>query len=226
MTRESEQSSINYVSQPALLPGHLTEVELGHEACPGWLFKFALTSKGDIRLFTMETTRDYMERHWEPDEGEDFEVMYPYPAHPTARFFRALPIGELTSFAVQTVRQTADQMLQWINAGKSSRFEDIQSQTLDILNTFPENQRPGRAGRPDIFYATLAMRYVEKLGSNTEVRDLADELFISSSQIRNLLYESRRRKLLTKPAHAGRAGGELTPKAIRILEEGDTYAKH
>jgi hypothetical protein len=80
--------------------------------------------------------------------------------------------------------------------------------------------RPGRAGREDIDYARIAERYIAHLTNATPVVVLADELKIGVSQTRNLLYEARRRGLLTA-APKGKPGGSLTRKAIKLLEGGE-----
>jgi hypothetical protein len=81
---------------------------------------------------------------------------------------------------------------------------------------FHKTPRPGRGGRDDLWYAQLAAAYVA-IGSKTRVRDLAPRLHISESQLRNLLYETRRRGLLTS-APRGKAGGSLTEKAKELLD--------
>jgi len=47
---------------------------------------------------------------------------------------------------------------------------------------------------------------------------LSEKLHLSASQVRNLLYEARRRGLLTK-ASRGSAGGTLTEKALKLLRD-------
>jgi hypothetical protein len=95
----------------------------------------------------------------------------------------------------------------------------------------PVGRRPGRAGRPDAFYARWAEAYVDRLakGSRSPIKDLAAdppfqmEGFASSTDqqaratIRAILQEARRRGLLTRPPR-GRAGGRLTPKGIEVLD--------
>jgi DNA-binding IscR family transcriptional regulator len=56
------------------------------------------------------------------------------------------------------------------------------------------------------------------------VDDLASRHNLSASQIRNLMHACRRRGMLTA-SPPGRAGGELTPRAIALLKE-DTDGKH
>jgi hypothetical protein len=76
--------------------------------------------------------------------------------------------------------------------------------------------RPGRRGRHDLDYARVAARYTAHLDSATPVADLAAELDVKPSQVRNSLYEARRRDLLTA-APKGKPGGSLTMKARRVL---------
>ncbi len=52
--------------------------------------------------------------------------------------------------------------------------------------------------------------------SSSPTMDLAREMNINPSQARDMLHEARRRKLLTK-TQRGRAGGELTEKALTVL---------
>lgn len=77
--------------------------------------------------------------------------------------------------------------------------------------------RPGRPGRPDRDYALVAARYVNLLHVMHPTKTLASELEITPTQLRNVLTEARRRDLLT-PARVGRAGGQLTAKAARLLD--------
>jgi len=90
--------------------------------------------------------------------------------------------------------------------------------SLDVdLNEFENNRRPGRRGRPDLYYAELAKQYVDLLAeSSTPTKDLAQRLNYSPSSTRDLLHQARRRGLLSSPA-TGLAGGELTEKAKRLL---------
>jgi hypothetical protein len=87
-------------------------------------------------------------------------------------------------------------------------------------------RHPGRRGRDDLFYARLAARYVSLLvaGSQAPIRDLARELRdaghdFSDEYVRQLINNARGRRDLLTEAPPGRAGGELTPKARRLLAE-------
>ncbi|MGH9895934.1 MAG: hypothetical protein ACREA0_28900 [bacterium] len=91
--------------------------------------------------------------------------------------------------------------------------------------------RPGRASRPDFYYAIWAQRYVRALnaGSSSPVADVAMRHDMKPTQVRDLLREARRRELLTsltdestrddlgRKRPPGLAGGQLTEKAIALL---------
>jgi hypothetical protein len=93
---------------------------------------------------------------------------------------------------------------------------------------FVATPRPGRAGRDPVEYARLAARYVALVNDPTVRKPLvalAAEAakrheYQSVSRLRGLLNEARHRGLLTA-APPGRAGGSLTPEAIKLLKETD-----
>lgn len=87
--------------------------------------------------------------------------------------------------------------------------------------------RPGRGGRDDLDYALWARRYVAALASHPTrpVQALIDEEadsgeFVTEGQIRARLNRARSRDLLTA-APPGQPGGELTDKAVRLLDRHD-----
>jgi hypothetical protein len=85
----------------------------------------------------------------------------------------------------------------------------------------PEGVVQATPGISDVALARLAARYVEL--SNTgrhPVTRLADERREARNTISHKLFLARNRCLLTSEG-AGRAGGVLTTKAMRLLEEGD-----
>jgi len=81
-----------------------------------------------------------------------------------------------------------------------------------------EWKRVGRAGRNDLFYAERAALYVDIVNSGEAkpLVKLAEALHLSTSQVRGILGEARKRDLLS-PAPKGRAGGWLTDKAEEML---------
>jgi hypothetical protein len=87
-----------------------------------------------------------------------------------------------------------------------------------------EVRRPGRAGRPDVFYAEWAERYVAALEvapsrpiAHMVERAAARGEFWTDKQVRAYLNRARNRGLLTSP-EPGRAGGEMTAEAVQMLK--------
>lgn len=72
----------------------------------------------------------------------------------------------------------------------------------------------------DLFIAQQAQRYVEALPHGRPIERVAKQESFSKTQVRNHMTAARARGLLTETPR-GRAGGELTPKALQILEAGN-----
>ena len=119
----------------------------------------------------------------------------------TSTLLRKVPIGRLIRLAQQGLPAEIAELpwREWVSIDPS---------------------RPGRPGRPDIDYAQMAEMYVrvrhERVPKPTE--HLAEQVYLSPSQVRNILGQARKRGLLT-PAPRGKAGGELTELAIEILKQ-------
>lgn len=127
----------------------------------------------------------------------------------TARLLRQIPLGELASMArrrpqVTYEREQSDMLVQEL------RFEREQA------------PRPGRRGRSDrYYYADLAVRYEQWIETGRPLRVLADDVYLSEPGLRTALRTARDRGMLTEAAR-GRAGGQATEKARKLLEqEGD-----
>jgi hypothetical protein len=88
-------------------------------------------------------------------------------------------------------------------------------------------RRPGRGGRSDIYYAQAAQDYVAIInkggpGARTPTKVLAQRapfarLRNSEQAARDTIHAARVRGLLTR-SQSGRAGGQLTEKAISLLK--------
>lgn len=125
----------------------------------------------------------------------------------TARLLRQVRVGDLY--------EVAQRQLEIMS-------RHTRSPAAKALADVAPSSRPGRAGRPDSYYAAWAARYAERLaaGSRSPVGDLAAEHGLSRAQVRDLVHEARVRGLLPKGAK-GRADGQLTDKARRLLADLD-----
>jgi hypothetical protein len=135
----------------------------------------------------------------------------------SARLLREIPFGE--------IERSARASLRWELAVRHHHEAPHIRATLNdggarLRDSLTRNPRPGRRGRSDASYASLAAAYVERLESRAPVADLAAAWDYSDSRVRNLLHEARRRGLLTRPA-PGKSGGQLTKKAIDLLQNNE-----
>jgi hypothetical protein len=176
---------------------------------PGWRFFVTFSPAG--RVVGFEVHADLMQPT--TIRGQEAErTLSGLPRHPaaapaiTSRFLHKLPLGEIERVAkggfmrvMSALKSTPELGERWGEA-----FKDV--------------PRPGRAGRSDRDYAELAARYVATIDdkSPAPVADLAREMSLDEMTVRHLLTAARKRGLLT-PAPPGRAGGELTDKAIQLL---------
>lgn len=94
---------------------------------------------------------------------------------------------------------------------------DVMPSVDNLAKEFRRTPRPGRRGRPDLVYAEAAAIYVASMTKPAPLQATARALGIPEARARSLLGEARRRGLLTQ-APKGRAGGELTEKARRLLD--------
>ena len=141
---------------------------------------------------------------------------------PQGRRLRRLliePSGPETPDAGITTR-----MLREIRTGPLIRALRVAERQFESLGwSEPDltvGHRVGRAGRDDRFYARWAAEYAEALTrSGHPVAEMAERHDLSASQVRNLVHACRKRGMLTA-SPSGRAGGELTARAIDLLREG------
>lgn len=80
-------------------------------------------------------------------------------------------------------------------------------------------------GITDLYLATLARVYVNLVnqGNRAPAQQIARWGGVNSATLKGHLREARKRGLLTKVE--GRAGGELTPKASRLLDGGNAHGE-
>lgn len=137
----------------------------------------------------------------------------------TAASIRRLPLGDVITAgraaiaskaarALETFQEVNQRLRVKVEPGEAIRRVAAEIQTA---------KRPGRRGRTDHELAVVAARYVELLATGPGVPRLAAEMYLSEAHVRSLLTQARARGLMTK-APPGRPGGELTEKAVRLLE--------
>ena len=180
------------------------------ERFPGWTFTVTFSPAGRPVGFAVVAHAPVDAAGW-PQAGDA-------PRHPreapgiTARWLRSLPLAEIQ----ETARKA------YIGR-RTTGPPDLLAKSLENwARIFADTPRPGRRGRDDRAYAEMAALYVAELERNPTfaVQALAERLHYARTQVRSVLTEARRRQLLTKPMTPGRAGGELTDKAKRLLQEG------
>lgn len=120
----------------------------------------------------------------------------------TASALRGLPIGRMRQLAIECVEPYGEGPMLELERQRSARRS----------NRADARKRPGRAGRSDEYYATWALRYVERMNSRSPVKDLAMDLGLKSTQVRDKLQMARKRGLLT-----GGQYSNLTEKAKGLL---------
>lgn len=219
MAHKSEQQKTSILHNGGwpsdLEKGHA--VTLVHEDLPGWRIQLVMNAAGLVESLCLETfTTRGLPGYLPPGHpwaGDVLPVETTSPLPPggvTSRLLRRLPLGEL----VAAVRKDLLSVAQYLSRQDGPDYAEV----ADNAERFA--RRPGRRGRKDRDYAEIAAAYVEILATNDRkpVETLASRTFLSPSQLRNVLYEARRRDLLTK-SPPGRPGGQLTEKCHRILEE-------
>ncbi len=206
-------------------------VALSHHAFED--VEFVLTFTGDAELagFAVLPRRDRPDGVGEQLDWrrEEKGVVGParFPAGSptiTRRLLRDVPLGALEDYGRRMIRHQAgkNKMLDAFAVmaiGFRERAGEDVTDARSRLRAWQEMPlRPGARGTPDAYYADLAAAYVELCegGSNNPNVELGNTLHLSSQTITNQVGEARRRGMLTR-AGPGRAGGELTPKAIALL---------
>lgn len=199
---------------------------------PGWEVTVVLSARGgeveELHLTPQTEARLVRQGgiRYRGADGEEhvFERRCPHCKEfieaPQRRIFApmAAPEGGLTTRLLRRVR--VGELLRTVQAEVTE--ESIQDPTRGNTTWAKKlaAPRPGRRGRPDHEYLSLVLRYLTLIdkGDATPVATLARRAHLSESQVRNLLYEARRRDLLTA-APKGRPGGRLTDKARTMLDQ-------
>lgn len=128
----------------------------------------------------------------------------------SARLLQRVPLGQLDRFAQQWMREFFEL---WNDANPPTAAHAIFPDPLDWLDLRSD---PDAGSVQDVKLARLAQRYLETLDKPTWRRILANEFGYSESSVQTMIARARKRRLLT-PVTRGQSGGQLTPKARRLL---------
>jgi hypothetical protein len=97
-------------------------------------------------------------------------------------------------------------------------------QTIEAAESaLGDPQSPGRRPRTPTLYARVAASYLRQASRNRRVYEAMHEMdypFYHQDTLRDLVKECRKQGYLTA-APKGRAGGQLTDKALRVLNRND-----
>lgn len=205
--------------------GEANEAWVEQELEGGWVAAFRiLRSKGggavvaEVRVFPDETFHKlpWASKTRQPGRwaGEDRGVEMLAPPG-------GLPISVLRSIALGPIYAVLERKA--ASGYPKPTWDDLFGYRMGFTAGIdPGPRRPGRRGRDDRHYASVAALYLETCREATKDEDrdvmtrLGGKLHLSESTIRGQLGEARRRGLLTE-APAGRSGGELTNRARQIL---------
>lgn len=129
----------------------------------------------------------------------------------TKQLLRHLPLSEVVAEA-QTQWEIAASALEQLGLVEGGWADAIRGAT----------SKPKRHKRPDSLYAHAAARYAAlvRAGHRRPVQQMARESEFTVPAITEWIKESRARGFLTATT-PGRAGGELTEKAIAVLKKGE-----
>lgn len=134
----------------------------------------------------------------------------------TARHLRSVSFGRLEG--LRAIKELDLACLRISKARQRRRFAEARIQRL----TATIEARRGRGAKPVLLrLALVAQAYVAayQSGFGSENRTVARDLGLKPEQVRDFVSRARRTGLLTASRKQGAAGGELTPRALRILEE-------
>lgn len=209
---------------------HPRDVWIETDLDSGWRAAFRMRVQGgapvvaEVRVFPAPQERringhNLVAGEWEAEVGG---ARAPAPAGGlSARVLRRVALQDalrLTMEKIAEIREhvgeeEADQFLAGWGVDKLAGWG------LDKLAT-EASRRPGPAGRSDRFYAEVANAYVQIAAQPHPVETLAGSMGRPTSHVRQLLNTARERGLLSA-APRGRAGGELTEKALAVLRDED-----
>jgi hypothetical protein len=187
----------------------------------------------DLSSFEM---REYLAlEDWEVPDSEHLVL---YCRHPKHQEWAVQAVFEVYREDVTLSHLTIYPAGQWAPAGgltdevrRSVRLDDLRKMAKRRLqlqevagpvgvdpSAFTRNSARGRKGRSDLDLARIAQSYVQAAEEVEKPIDaLCGQLHLSAATVRGILWQARKRGLLT-PAPAGQSGGQLTGRAKGLLD--------
>jgi hypothetical protein len=134
--------------------------------------------------------------------------------HLSAEGLRKVPLGEIATKG----RAHLAWMYSEVDKGRSDGARRNRPFPKELTTEF-DMRRRGRRGRSDADLAIVAAAYVRCCDEApaTPLKLLSEKRGLDAAQLRGLLYQARKRDLLTDPPHKGIPGGILTDKAWGLL---------
>ena len=206
------------------------ELEMPLKDAPGWrLGLLVLVHEGslviaEVKVFPDGDRRDPVvaRRHeWanEPRQWSEDVAALAETAVPTitARMLRSIRLGEILTTLrteLETKRHTA------IEHGVWDEILGLQPSTLGEAFADVLSHPASRARQGDEYFARLAQRYAEVVaaGSRHPIPDLASELGVKPSHVRDAIFPRREKGYLSRSL-GRRSGGSLTPAGRDVLQK-------
>lgn len=135
----------------------------------------------------------------------------------TSRLVRSVPLAGLAQVARATLRADVERIIEYGTSRTPPRHGSAERDD-QLMALRGRGKRPGRRGHPDSYHARLAVEYETWLDSGERLAVLAERVHLTESGLRAALNVARSKGLLTD-APRGRAGGEATERARRLLRD-------
>lgn len=218
---------------------------LEHPAFIGWEMGVEFSDDAQVTGMTVRAGVDVVEAGQAERDLNEIPMVRSVPRPMTARFMRDIPWGEIEQAARVHLRHAramtvADVGGEWTGTGPSGartgsgpvvpgggeRGPATQRarENLTALDRVERN-RPGPPTAPDSELVRFAAAYVAALADDATRKSptaaVAKALGYNVSTVRGRIAECRERRLLT-PTVQGKPGGDLTPYAVSLLNDGAT----
>jgi hypothetical protein len=160
--------------------------------------------------------------HWSPDWSE-LATDVPVGGIPS-RLLREVNLGQLLTLAQQEAAAevlVADERANRIASKNPDLAKEIRALATGSKSMTGPVKRSGRRGNGTDHYLLWAVRYHEKAaaGVGHPIKELAKEHDETPTYVRDTITDARRRYGLLTTSGQGRAGGQLTPKALDLIAQ-------